>query len=175
MVLDLMIIGLAITLEPLTIVALILILAAEKGTRKGLAFIPGWLACLVVVIAAVAPTELDESGFGFVLVDALAATWGCGRRRRARPYGRNWTARNPARRETGIALGPRVPEPGGCWLLNRGRDAGLPLAGLVRRACHRRSWPADSAFSASDGPASPFTLLGGCHAGPRAVESRGRR
>ncbi len=53
MVLDLVIIGLAITLEPLTIVAFILILAAEKGTRKGLAFILGWLACLVAVIAVV--------------------------------------------------------------------------------------------------------------------------
>src|SRR5260370_31215710 len=53
MVLKLMIIGLAITLEPITIVAFILILSAEKGTRKGLAFILGWLACLVAVIAAV--------------------------------------------------------------------------------------------------------------------------
>jgi Sap, sulfolipid-1-addressing protein len=51
--LNLMIIGLAITLEPVTIVAFILILAADKGTRKGLAFILGWLACLVVVIAVV--------------------------------------------------------------------------------------------------------------------------
>src|SRR5260370_41481210 len=33
--------------------AFILIHSAEKGTRKGLAFILGWLACLVVVIAAV--------------------------------------------------------------------------------------------------------------------------
>jgi Sap, sulfolipid-1-addressing protein len=52
-VLDLMIIGLAITLEPITIVAFILILGAERGTRKGLAFILGWLACLVAVIAVV--------------------------------------------------------------------------------------------------------------------------
>ena len=52
MVLDLVIIGLAITLEPLTLVAFILILGAENGVRKGLAFILGWLACLVVVIAA---------------------------------------------------------------------------------------------------------------------------
>jgi len=52
-VLDLVIVGLAITLEPITIVAFILILAAEKGTRKGLAFILGWLACLVVVVAVV--------------------------------------------------------------------------------------------------------------------------
>ena len=53
MVLDLIIIGLAITLEPLTLVAFILILSAEKGVRKGLAFVLGWMACLVAVIAAV--------------------------------------------------------------------------------------------------------------------------
>lgn len=53
MVLDLVIIGLAITLEPLTIVAFILLLASERGTWKGLAYILGWTACLVVVIAAV--------------------------------------------------------------------------------------------------------------------------
>jgi hypothetical protein len=53
MVLDLVIIGLAITLEPLTLVAFILILGAEKGLWKGLAFILGWTACLVAVIAVV--------------------------------------------------------------------------------------------------------------------------
>jgi Sap, sulfolipid-1-addressing protein len=53
MVLDLVIIGIAITLEPITIVAFILILGAEKGIRKGLAFILGWAACLVAVIAVV--------------------------------------------------------------------------------------------------------------------------
>jgi hypothetical protein len=53
MVLDLVIIGLAITLLPLTIVAFILILSAQQGILKGLAFILGWMACLVAVIAAV--------------------------------------------------------------------------------------------------------------------------
>ncbi len=53
MVLDLVIIGLAITLEPLTLVAFILILSSQQGIRKGLAFILGWMACLVAVIAAV--------------------------------------------------------------------------------------------------------------------------
>jgi threonine/homoserine/homoserine lactone efflux protein len=52
-VLDLMLIGLGITLEPFPLTAFILLLSAEKGTRKGLAFVIGWLACLVVVIAAV--------------------------------------------------------------------------------------------------------------------------
>jgi hypothetical protein len=53
MVLNLVIIGLAITLMPLTIVAFILILSSEKGIWKGLAFILGWTACLVAVIAAI--------------------------------------------------------------------------------------------------------------------------
>lgn len=53
MVLDLLLIGLGITLEPFPLTAFVLILSAEKGTMKGLAFILGWLACLVAVIAAV--------------------------------------------------------------------------------------------------------------------------
>ena len=53
MVLDLVIIGLVIALLPLTIVAFILILGAQRGIWKGLAFILGWMACLVAVIAVV--------------------------------------------------------------------------------------------------------------------------
>jgi hypothetical protein len=52
-VLELVIIGLAITLEPLTLVAFILLLASQRGTWKGLAYILGWAACLVAVIAVV--------------------------------------------------------------------------------------------------------------------------
>jgi threonine/homoserine/homoserine lactone efflux protein len=52
-VLDLLLIGLGITLEPFPLTAFVLLLGAESGTRKGLAFILGWLACLVAVIAAV--------------------------------------------------------------------------------------------------------------------------
>ena len=50
MVLDLLLIGLGIALEPFPLIAFLLILSSEKGTRKGLAFILGWLACLVVVV-----------------------------------------------------------------------------------------------------------------------------
>ena len=53
MVLDLLVIGLGIALEPFPLASFILVLSAEKGIWKGLAFILGWLACLVVVIAAV--------------------------------------------------------------------------------------------------------------------------
>jgi hypothetical protein len=52
-VLNLLLIGLAITLEPFPLTAFILVLSAEKGIWKGLAFILGWLACLLAVIAAV--------------------------------------------------------------------------------------------------------------------------
>ena len=53
MVLDLLLIGLGITLEPFPLIAFLLILSSQKGIRKGLAFVLGWLACLVVVIGAV--------------------------------------------------------------------------------------------------------------------------
>ena len=53
MVLDLLLIGLAITLEPFPLTAFILVLTSQRGTWKGLAFILGWLACLIAVIAAV--------------------------------------------------------------------------------------------------------------------------
>ena len=53
MVLDLLLIGLGITLVPFPLTAFVLVLGARKGTLKGLAFILGWLACLIAVIAAV--------------------------------------------------------------------------------------------------------------------------
>jgi len=51
LVLSLVLIGLAITLEPIPLTAFILILASEGGVRKGAAFIFGWLASLAIVIA----------------------------------------------------------------------------------------------------------------------------
>ena len=53
MVLDLLLIGLGITLEPFPVTGFILLLTAQRGCLKGLAFILGWLACLVAVIALV--------------------------------------------------------------------------------------------------------------------------
>ena len=50
---DLLLVGLGIALEPFPITAFILLLGSAKGTWKGLAFILGWLACLVAVIAVV--------------------------------------------------------------------------------------------------------------------------
>ncbi len=51
MTLDLLLIGLAITLEPIPLTAFILVLASRNGTRKGAAFIFGWLLSLAIVIA----------------------------------------------------------------------------------------------------------------------------
>jgi threonine/homoserine/homoserine lactone efflux protein len=51
LVLSLLLIGLAISLEPIPLTAFILVLASRNGLRKGAAFIAGWLLSLAVVIA----------------------------------------------------------------------------------------------------------------------------
>ena len=53
MVADLALLGLGIALQPFRLSAFILILGTKGGTRKGLGFVLGWLACLVLVIAVV--------------------------------------------------------------------------------------------------------------------------
>jgi hypothetical protein len=50
-ILDLLLIGLVITLEPIPLTAFILILLSKGGTRKGAAFIFGWLLSLAIVVA----------------------------------------------------------------------------------------------------------------------------
>ena len=51
LILNLFVIGVAITLEPIPLTAFILILASQGGVRKGAAFIFGWLVSLAIVIA----------------------------------------------------------------------------------------------------------------------------
>ncbi|WP_326573628.1 GAP family protein [Streptomyces sp. NBC_00481] len=53
MVLNLVVIGTAITLGPLHNSAFILLLSSRRGVRQGLAFLLSWLANLMVVIACV--------------------------------------------------------------------------------------------------------------------------
>ena len=53
MVADLVLIALGIALQPFRLSAFTLILSTKGGTKKGLGFILGWLACLVLVIAMV--------------------------------------------------------------------------------------------------------------------------
>ncbi len=50
MYLDLLVIGLIITLEPIPLTAFILILQSKNGVRKGAAFIFAWLGSLAVVV-----------------------------------------------------------------------------------------------------------------------------
>jgi threonine/homoserine/homoserine lactone efflux protein len=47
---DLILIGLACSLEPIPLTGFILMLSTERGTRKGLFFLAGWLLSLAVVI-----------------------------------------------------------------------------------------------------------------------------
>src|SRR5215475_11924697 len=52
MVLDLVLIGLAIALDPLPLTAYMIVLPSKRGTRKGAAFVFGWLVSLAIVVSA---------------------------------------------------------------------------------------------------------------------------
>jgi Sap, sulfolipid-1-addressing protein len=75
---DLVLIALGIALQPFRLSAFILILSTEGGTRKGLGFILGWLACLVLVVAVVVlitgakPVRLRTVSSAAVLIIKLA-------------------------------------------------------------------------------------------------------
>jgi threonine/homoserine/homoserine lactone efflux protein len=49
-VLNLMLIGLAVTLDPLPLTAFLIVLPSERGLRKGAAFVFGWLVSLAIVV-----------------------------------------------------------------------------------------------------------------------------
>src|SRR5215469_5601944 len=51
MVLDLVLIGLAIALDPLPLTAYMIVLPSKRGTRKGAAFVFGWLVSLAIVVS----------------------------------------------------------------------------------------------------------------------------
>ena len=50
MILDLVLIGLAITLDPLPLTAFMIVLPSKRGVRKGAAFVFGWLVSLAIVV-----------------------------------------------------------------------------------------------------------------------------
>ena len=52
MVLNLLIIGLAVTLDPLPLSAFLVVLPSRRGVRKGAAFVFGWLVSLALVVTA---------------------------------------------------------------------------------------------------------------------------
>ena len=52
MVLNLLLIGLAVTLDPLPLSAFLVVLPSKRGVRKGAAFVFGWLVSLAIVVTA---------------------------------------------------------------------------------------------------------------------------
>ena len=50
MILDLILIGLAVTLDPLPLTAFLIVLPSKRGVRKGAAFVFGWLVSLAIVV-----------------------------------------------------------------------------------------------------------------------------
>ena len=50
LVLDLVLIGLAVTLDPLPLTAFLVVVPSKRGVRKGAAFTFGWLVSLAVVV-----------------------------------------------------------------------------------------------------------------------------
>jgi cytochrome b561 len=50
LVLDLMLIGLAVTLDPLPLTAFLVVLPSSRGVLKGAAFVFGWLVSLAIVV-----------------------------------------------------------------------------------------------------------------------------
>ena len=51
MVLDLLLLGLAVALDPLPLTAFVVILPSKRGVRKGAAYLFGWLVSLAIVVA----------------------------------------------------------------------------------------------------------------------------
>jgi len=49
-ILDLILIGLAVTLDPLPLTAFLIVLPSRRGVRKGAAFVFGWLVSLAIVV-----------------------------------------------------------------------------------------------------------------------------
>ncbi|MFF0561721.1 GAP family protein [Streptomyces sp. NPDC020472] len=106
MVLDLVVIGTAITLGPLHNSAFILLLSSRRGVRQGLAFLLSWLANLIAVIAVVVlltggqPPARNSAPSTAAIAAKLAiglalVLYGARRRRRPpRPHGPpRWAAR----------------------------------------------------------------------------------
>jgi threonine/homoserine/homoserine lactone efflux protein len=94
MVVDLLLIGLVIALEPVPLTSFILVLGAKHGIRNGMWFILGWLVSFVAIIALVelatdgtppAPSTAPSTAIIIVKLAIGIALIGIGVHRRRRP------------------------------------------------------------------------------------------
>lgn len=60
MILDLVLIGVAVALDPLPLTAFLIVLPSERGVRKGAAFVFGWLVSLAIVVTVTVLATGDE-------------------------------------------------------------------------------------------------------------------
>ena len=131
MVFDLLLIALAITLDPLPLMAFVLVVASVRGARTGLAFISGWLTCLVAVIALVltvtggqppqpkSPPSTASLAIKVAIGVSLVA-YGIHRRRRAVHHDPSGTGTSPSKGRSSAFLTSRLDR-GALW----------PAAGLA--------------------------------------------
>ena len=111
MVLNLLLIGLAIALDPLPLTAFVVVLPSKRGVRKGAAYLFGWLVSLAIVVTVTVlatgnnppkPNTVPslaslavKIAIGTVLVGSRSGSaggWGSRRSRRSRRSGRStWT------------------------------------------------------------------------------------
>ncbi|MFI1444457.1 GAP family protein [Streptomyces fructofermentans] len=152
MVFDLLLIALAITLDPLPLMAFVLLVSSARGVWKGLVFILGWLACFVGVIAIVlavtggqppAPKSPPSTGVlvAKLVIGVLLVVYGAHRHRRRRqrrdgertPSG---TAADSPRSPTASdpSVVSRSPEPAG----TTGRDDSAPSPGSAQDPPRRK-------------------------------------
>ncbi|MEU3792362.1 GAP family protein [Streptomyces fructofermentans] len=155
MVFDLLLIALAITLDPLPLMAFVLLVSSARGVWKGLVFILGWLACFVGVIAIVlavtggqppAPKSPPSTGVlvAKLVIGVLLVVYGAHRHRRRRqrrdgertPSGtaadrpRSPTASDPSV----VSRSPEPAEPAG----TTGRDDSAPSPGSAQDPPRRK-------------------------------------
>jgi threonine/homoserine/homoserine lactone efflux protein len=94
MLLDLLLIGIVVSIEPIPLTGMILLLAAERGILKGLGFVIGWLVTLVGIVAITvlitggkppAPASAPSTAASAVKLAAGVVLVYIGYRRRGRP------------------------------------------------------------------------------------------
>ncbi|MFF4840387.1 GAP family protein [Streptomyces collinus] len=150
MVLDLLLIALAITLDPLPLMAFVLVVASTGGARKGLVFLLSWLACLVLVIGIVLlltggqppPPRSSPSAAALgvkLAVGVALVVYGEHRRRRLAAV----RARGGAVPEPGTEAAPGAPSPTAAAVGTGDRaDDGASSASLTREMDRTTGWAA---------------------------------